>query len=354
MAEPRMRSKRRSSEAIVCGVVRVCGQLLLTWAVVLCVQPAYAQGRMSVPAGETRALVVADTLEPTAISVTPAGMGAAEAKKNGTDALKWDLFYSAPVDGAGKAATVQYTSKAGQAKTITVDIVAHQASAWGSSYGAAFKALFALFVVATLLEWALATLFNWRKFISYFDGNGAKTAFTFGAALSLVNAFDMDIMAHMVSLIWNQVQSDWMTKALSAMVLAGGSSGVNNLLVTLGFRSVRTAETIVPKPPATKAWISVHMTRDQSVGPVAVEIQSGGGGFVCLYLFHGMDHRPSFLAWLLRDPHRFPGWGGFAVDHSAAYTIRLSGKDRAGTAISSTSGPFTLGAGAIFDIEAKL
>lgn len=354
MAEADWGNERRGRGAAVRGAVLVWGRVLLTGVALLLSQPALAQGRVPVPAGEIKALVVGDALEPTAISVTPTGMGTAEAKKNGTDALKWDLFYSAPVDGVGKTAMVQYTPKAGQPKTITIDIVPQQASSWGSSYGAAFKALFALFVVATLLEWAMATLFNWRKFINYFDGNGAKTVFTLAASMSLVNAFNMDIMAHMVSLVWNPVQSDWMTKALSAMVLAGGSSGVNNLLVTLGFRSVRTPETVVPKPPATKAWISVHMTRDQSVGPVAVEIQSGGGGFTCLYMFHGLDRRPPFLAWLLRDPHRFPGWGGFSVDHSVAHTIRLSGKDRAGTAISTVSGPFTLGAGAILDIEAKL
>lgn len=48
---------------------------------------------------------------------------------------------------------------------------------------------------------------------------------------------------------------------LTALILAGGSNGINSILVALGVRQVITPQTI-PKPPATKAWIAVRAIRD--------------------------------------------------------------------------------------------
>lgn len=284
-----------------------------------------------------------------------ATLGKVEVKSNAADPKKFDLVYTAPGNSAGKSAVIQYTPKGASTKSISLDIVADE-GVWGDAYGPVFKALFALFVVATLLEWALALLFNWRVFIRLFDARGAKTVFSFLGALWLVVALDLDVMERIVKYLWNpDVKSDFMTKVLSAMVLAGGSSGVNNLLIALGFRSVRTTDTVQPKPPPNKAWLSVHLTRNQVVeGPVTLQLQTAKGGFLSLYQFNGTDRRPAFLKWLLRDPLRFPAWGGLALNPDVEYSIKVVGKDSTLKDVDKVEGPIILSAGAIYDVETTL
>lgn len=284
-----------------------------------------------------------------------ATLGTVAPKANATDPKKFDLVYTAPKDGAGKTATLRFSPVGRPAETVDIQI-GPAGGVWGDNYAPAFKALFALFVVAVLLEWALALLFNWRVFLTYFDSRGAKTVVSFGVALTLVNAFGLDIMGHMVRVLWNPtVASDWLTNTLSAMVLAGGSSAVNSLMVTLGFRSVRTAETVQVRPPPTKAWLAVRFVRDQAVdGPVEFQLQSGQGGYVSLYVFHRKDRRPPFLRWLLRDPLRFPGSGGYSLAPGEQYKVRLVGHGIDGREVAQEMGPFTLAPGAIYDIEATL
>ena len=280
--------------------------------------------------------------------------GKFEVKANTADSKKFDLLYIPPPDSAGKTATLRYTPRGKPAVTVDIEIVPDRGT-WGANYSSAFKALFALFVVAALLEWALALLFGWRVFLMYFDARGAKTVIAFAVALTLVNGFDLDVMQRLVGLLWNpQVQSDWLTKTLSAMVLAGGSSAVNSLMVTLGFRSVRTAETVQAKPPPTKAWLAVRLTRDQVVeGPVELQLQSEQGGYVSLYVFHRKDWRPPFLRWLLRDPMRFPGSGGHSLEPEKQYKVRLVGLGLDGKPVVNEQGPFMLARGALYDIEAR-
>ena len=284
-----------------------------------------------------------------------ATLGNVEVKANAADPKKFDLIYTAPANSAGKSAVVQYTLNGATTKSITLDIVAYD-GVWGDAYGPAFKVLFALFVVATLLEWALALLFNWRVFIRAFDARGAKTVFSFLGALWLVVALDLDVIERIVKYLWNpDVKSDWMTTTLSAMVLAGGSSGVNNLLIALGFRSVRTTDTVQPKPPSTKAWLAVHLTRSQvAAGPVTLQLRTATGRFLSLSKFNGTDRRPPFLKWLLRDPLRFPAWGGLALSPDVEYSIKLIGKDSSGEDVEKVEGPIALSAGAIYDVEVTL
>jgi hypothetical protein len=48
---------------------------------------------------------------------------------------------------------------------------------------------------------------------------------------------------------------------LTAAILAGGSAGVNTMLVALGFREVKTPATIAPRVPPDRAWIALHVER---------------------------------------------------------------------------------------------
>ena len=62
--------------------------------------------------------------------------------------------------------------------------------------------------------------------------------------------------------------------------------------------------------------------------------------------------RPALFRWMLRDKHRFPGSGGFAVQLNTPITISVA---PSGTAVGKTVwGPNPLGAGAIVDIPVDL
>jgi len=60
---------------------------------------------------------------------------------------------------------------------------------------------------------------------------------------------------------------------LTALILAGGSSGVNRILKGLGFRSNNPEEEKLPKPKPTDAWVSV---RHKGKKPVSVTIEDKG------------------------------------------------------------------------------
>lgn len=303
-------------------------------------------------------LVVAQGQEKVLVSASEGKMqadatiGSLINKANPEDPKKWDLVYTAPANAAGKTVTVHYGLPDGPLQAVSIDIV--EQTAWGEQYGAAFKTLFTLFVVATVLESALALVFNWSVFLRLFDARGSRTIFSFGGALWLVLAFDLDLLTHLINVLWNpQAQSDAVTNVLSAMVLAGGSSGVNRLMVNLGFREVRTVADIEPQPPNDVAWLSVRLVPEKDfVGPVVLSIQRENGPILGLHVFNqAKDWRPRLLRWMLRDRLRFPSWGGYPLDPTGEYTLYISWKDSNETKNDTKEGPFQLSPRAIYDLE---
>ena len=144
-------------------------------------------------------------------------------------------------------------------------------------YAAAFKILLQLFLVAVLLEQALSVIFNWRPFLQNFDARGVKTVVSVVVAWFVVTAFKMDFVKDLVNVYAPAgIASDLSSQLLTAMILAGGSAGVNNLLIALGFRSMRSAEAVAPKPPKKEAWIAVRLIRDKAVGSVTASIGTEG------------------------------------------------------------------------------
>jgi hypothetical protein len=286
----------------------------------------------------------------TEIAVTA---GSATSLQNPKDPQRFELVYTAPIGSRDTVATVRFTPEGGSPKTVSVDIVPAD-GAMGEAYQPVFRALFVLFVVAVLLEAALALVFNWRIFLQIFDSRGAKTLFSFAGALWLVAAFDLDVFARIVQYLWDpNIKSDWMTRILSAMVLAGGSGAVNNLLVALNFRSVRSSAMLEPRPPATMGWLSVRLRRQKALtGPVTLEIKEEGGRYVSLYQFKGHDHRPLWLRGLLRDVLRYPAGGGLAVKPEVPLYVRLAGADESGAPTIFEQGPLSIAKGGMVDIEA--
>jgi len=224
-------------------------------------------------------------------------------------------------------------------------------------YPEVFKALFLLFAVATVLESALAILFNWRPFVETFNARAVRPVVSFIASLYLVFQFKLDIVTGLAKLVSSEVPPlDWTGKILTAMVLAGGSAAVNNLMVSLGFRQVRTPENATPKPPAQKGWVSVSIVRtDKITGPVTVCIGvADGNGDVPVVASLDASTKPG-LRYFLRDPGRFPGSGGYAMTTGTAVTVKVSAckAGQSGT-IEKIWGPQVIGEGAIIELTFRM
>jgi hypothetical protein len=230
---------------------------------------------------------------------------------------------------------------------------------WGGGYEAAFKILFAALVMAAIIEWALSVVFNWRWFLVVFDAKGLKTIITLVVSLIVVSSFDLDIVRELINVLRNaNYPSSIPTRLLSALVIAGGSAGVNSLMVTLGMRSVRTAETLQDKPPPTKAWLAVQgYVVTANVVTIDVGIKKGTETtFKLLGRLSGL-RAPGTIRWpFFRDRSRLPSYGGFYVEPGVEFTVELQGKDKADQVVGGPQkfGPYMPAQGAIIDIEGTL
>ena len=219
-------------------------------------------------------------------------------------------------------------------------------------YSQSGKAVFVLFVVALLLESGLALIFNWRPFYLFFTG-GAKTVISLAFAYVFVTFFNLDIVTTLVNVYSSSSHESGLAgRFLTALIVAGGSSGVNTLLLALGFRSVKTAEQVAPKPPKTEGWVSVRLIRQDAVGNVDVFIGDpdrlpiagtiAGSGI--------SDFRRNFQ----RDPGSFPSAGGYSVPAHSKCRVEVRGHDNAGAALTDGWGPYTIAPGVIVDLKLTL
>lgn len=190
------------------------------------------------------------------------------------------------------------------------------------------QAIVKLFVLAALLESALALLFNWRPFVAALDGRAVKPLISFGAALVVVFAFGLDDLEQLLEAYGSSPivgDGERVSQILEAMIIAGGSNGVNSLLRSLGFRAIPTAE-VEQKPPPTEAWLSVGLHRVRAVGPVQVVADPAGE----LGTIHGTMSRRGLAGFFLRDKGRLPQSGGKSVTPGAEISVTLNGRDADG------------------------
>jgi hypothetical protein len=134
-----------------------------------------------------------------------------------------------------------------------------------------FTVLVAAFAVALLLESAFALLFNWRLFQELLVGKAWRTPILFLGALAVVRLFHLDLMAALFDAYNPGVRppsgGGGYTSVLTAMILAGGSVGVNRILVGLGFRSqIRPDVAAVAPVNQNEAWISVLVRQKRRDG----------------------------------------------------------------------------------------
>jgi hypothetical protein len=271
------------------------------------------------------------------------------------------LSYTANDTDVPSTDSVTYKIGQGEPKKVDIQIAPKatrnpQSGFSDDAYPEAFKALFLLFVIAVILESALAILFNWRPFVETFNARAVRPVISFALASVLVAHFDLDLVTTLSRLIRPGLATfDLTGKILTAMVIAGGSAGVNNLMVGLGFRQVRTPETAVPKPPAKQGWISVSIVRDQAKGLVSVFIGTQVNGKTP---FAGVVEKSTHprLRYFFRDPGRFPGSGGYAVASGFEVMVEVTANNKTAgqPLLSKTWGPNLIADGAIIDLTFEM
>jgi hypothetical protein len=114
----------------------------------------------------------------------------------------------------------------------------------GEGLSAATTTVLTLFLLAVLLESALAIIFNWRPFIESFNARATRPLVSFGVALAFVVYFNFDAVTGLMNAVQKTAwPANWFGHVLTAAILAGGSAGVNTMLVALGFRELKTQDT---------------------------------------------------------------------------------------------------------------
>lgn len=195
--------------------------------------------------------------------------------------------------------------------------------------------LVGLFVVATLVETALNTIFNWRVYREFLNGRAVKTLVMIVVGLAVVKGFDYDIVDKIVSVASdNPRASGGLSQLLSALVIAGGSATVYQLFKALGLRPPVDPDEKKAQPPENKAWVSVRIIRKKAVGDVQLHIEAATNPSEEAKSkppLAGIVRAPSSLATRLRllflaDPTRFPSYGGrtFTADDTV-YRIVATG-----------------------------
>lgn len=247
---------------------------------------------------------------------------------------------------------VAYAIEGEPTHTLKLDITPPAPGLTPQAYEASFKAIFLLFILAVVLESALAVLFNWRPFVETFNARAVRPLVAFIVAYLFVYQFDLDIVTSLVNASTTmQYAANIPGKLLTALVIAGGSSGVNTMLVALGFRQVRAPESVVPKPPKNKAWLAVRVRRQEAVGDVMVFIGPPANTPI-VGTIKGSS-KPG-LRYFLSDPGRFPGYGGHEVPPKIDTFIILRAEKRSGENVEKTWGPHALAEGAIIDLDMNI
>jgi hypothetical protein len=223
------------------------------------------------------------------------------------------------------AATVRHTFNVTVTTTPTVPAGALDES---------FKVLMAALVLAIVLENAFALLFNWRLFLEFFVGKAWRTPIMFVAALIVVYTFDLDLVSKLfyaynpATASQAGLKMTWFTRVLTAMVLAGGSAGVNRVMVALGFRSQINPEAQVARLEPTEAFVAVRVVgAGQKLCQVNMDVVDpippntprvlgfvGGKGSL------GARLKELFFTAVSRVPPS----GGLKVDTTKAYRVSVS------------------------------
>jgi hypothetical protein len=180
-----------------------------------------------------------------------------------------------PADGKGGCSNpVQKTF------TVTMDSTPQLAEGATSH---AFAILFQAFVLALLFEQAFALFFNWRLVQEFLVGRAWRTPIMVVAAYVLVRECNLDLVASLLGVYSPQPTptgpySTPLTQLVTAMILAGGSVGVNQIMLNLGVRTPVRDAAAVPVLDMTEAWVAVQVENAKKAdGDVQVNFDEVAG-----------------------------------------------------------------------------
>jgi hypothetical protein len=187
------------------------------------------------------------------------------------------------------------------------------------------KQLIGLFVVATLLESALTTLFAWRVYRELFNGRAVKTLVMVGMGYAIVRTFHYDVMASIITGAGGKGdEGQGLSRLLSALVLAGGSAAVNQLFTALGLRPPVSPETSPSQriPASKQAWVSVRIIRDKAMGEVEIgwsvvqnpSDEQKNAPAIAGVVGQTRGFRARLGELFFADPLRWPSYGGHTVN----------------------------------------
>lgn len=214
--------------------------------------------------------------------------------------------------------------------------------------------LLQLLAVVIVLESALAALFQWRPWRMAFNGKAFKTPVMLVVGGLLVWAMGYDPMAKIlaadgIGLVDPLKPTFWqavLTGVLSAMIVAGGSSGINALLARLGLRAVPVTDEEKAARELTKdqAWVSVRAIGAVASDPIQIGVEELADQDTSATKYHydlvalpplagTIDPRSAFKkAWasFFADNDRFPSYGGRRVAAGPHCRITATWKGRDG------------------------
>ncbi|MFV3126273.1 hypothetical protein [Niveispirillum sp. KHB5.9] len=226
-------------------------------------------------------------------------------------------------------------------------------------YTASVQALTKLAVIAIVLEQALALIFDWKLFRETFDNKAVKPLVSLLFAAAIVHEFSLDVVATLITAYGgDQTSIGFVSKLVTALVLAGGSTGINNILRKLGVRTGPDTpdEPVVAPTQAFVAIVPVPKAKDNLSSVTVVGVDSTGTAHsLGTVAGNSVGRDPKGLgAWFLQEKGRFPRTGGFALA-PGHWSIRLDAVDNAGNASSSAVwGPYQLDAGTRIDLTLKV
>ncbi|NKK77698.1 hypothetical protein [Rhizobium leguminosarum] len=233
---------------------------------------------------------------------------------------------------AGQRVPVSFTDNK-IAMTATAEVIAKDAADQPELVYQASRLLFAMLVMAIILESALAVIFGWRVFLEFFDGRGVRTVVMFASAYVLVKAFSLDFVSQLLAIYGVPATSTAGTVLLTSLVLAGGSASVNALMVALGVRQNRRAEDVERKPGPSKAWVSISVQRKAAQGPVEVlrsEVDAIAGDAALVGVVSKQTPASRLLKYFWRDLNRVPRSAGLELDPAKCYQFVLAARGEEG------------------------
>jgi hypothetical protein len=98
------------------------------------------------------------------------------------------------------------------------------------------EVILVFFVLAVVFEMALAPIFNSSLFMARFEGMGIKTVITIVLALLVFWKYELDIFQKLLLSMDIPAPATFWGKIMTALLIAGGSSGFNTILANLGVR----------------------------------------------------------------------------------------------------------------------